>query len=135
MVARCYNPRLLATELFHRRGTWATGFVAPSTNIALPYDWSPDDKELLVSQPGNETQREEVWVYQLAGAPHAEMLARKLISDPGYDLGQPHFAPDGRWIVFEAVANSATAAESTLYIVPTAGGSWTRITDGMQWDD
>ena len=25
--------------------------------------------------------------------------------------------------------------ESTLYVMPAAGGPWTRITDGKHWDD
>ena len=37
--------------------------------------------------------------------------------------------------MFEAVANSPTIAESALYVVPAAGGAWTRITDGKHWDD
>ncbi len=32
-------------------------------------------------------------------------------------------------------ANSPTIAESALYVVPAAGGAWTRITDGKHWDD
>ncbi len=93
------------------------------------YDWSPDGASLLVSQ------KEGVWLLPVAAAPHAETAARKVISDPKYDLYQPHFSPDGRWIVFEAVANLPTIAESALYVVPVAGGAWTRITDGKHWDD
>jgi Tol biopolymer transport system component len=66
---------------------------------------------------------------------HAESAARQIISDPQYDLWQSHFSPNGRWIVFEAVANSPTIAVSVLYVVPAAGGVWTRITDGKHWDD
>ena len=31
---------------------------------------------------------------------------RKIISDPAYDLFQPRYSPDGRWIVFEAIKDS-----------------------------
>ena len=71
----------------------------------------------------------------LASAPHAEAAARKIASDPGYDLWQPHFSPNGRWIVFNAVANSPTALESAIYVVPLEGGPWTRITEGEHWGD
>jgi dipeptidyl aminopeptidase/acylaminoacyl peptidase len=43
-------------------------------------------------------------------------------------------SPDDRWVVFEAVSNSPNP-ESALYVVPTSGGAWTRITDGRHWDD
>jgi len=71
----------------------------------------------------------------VAAAPHAETSAQEISSDPAYAaLYQPHFSPDGRWIVFEAVADSPNL-ESTIYVVPTSGGPWTRITDSKQWDD
>ena len=75
---------------------------------ALVYDLSPDDKELLVSRnsgqehTGAGSRRSEVWRMSLGSAPHAETSARKLISDAAYDIWQPHFSPNGRWIVFEA---------------------------------
>jgi Tol biopolymer transport system component len=98
------------------------------------YDWSSDGAWLLVSQNSTDT-KEEVWLVPVAAAPHAETAARKIISDPKYDLYQSHFSPNGRWIVFQAVGNSPTIAESTVYVVPAAGGEWTRITDGKHWDD
>jgi Tol biopolymer transport system component len=98
------------------------------------YDWSPDGKSLLISQPSVDS-REEVWLLPVASAPNAETAARKIVSDPRYDLWQAHFSPNGRWIVFEAVANSPKAAQSALFVVPAAGGSWTRITEGKPWDD
>jgi Tol biopolymer transport system component/DNA-binding winged helix-turn-helix (wHTH) protein len=95
----------------------------------FPSDWSVDGASLLM------LQGTEVWLLPVAAAPHAETAARKIISDAKYVLYQPHFSPNARWIVFGAAANSATIAESTLYVVPAAGGAWTRITDGKHWDD
>jgi len=72
----------------------------------------------------------------VASAPHMETAAQKITSsDPAYRLYQPHFSPNGRWIAFEAVANSPDPPESTLYVVPASGGPWTRITDSKHWDD
>ena len=93
------------------------------------YDWSRDGNWLLA------TTEEGIWLVPVASAPHAESAAQKIISDPAYQLYQPHFSPDGKWIVFEAVANSP-GPESTLYVAPApSGGPWTRITDGRHWDD
>jgi Tol biopolymer transport system component/DNA-binding winged helix-turn-helix (wHTH) protein len=109
--------------------------------LAIVYDLSPDDKELLVSRASGQehtgagNRRSEVWRMSLGSAPHAETSARKLISDPAYNIWQPHFSPNGRWIVFEATRPVTDGVESTLYVMPSAGGQWTRITDGKQWDD
>jgi Tol biopolymer transport system component/DNA-binding winged helix-turn-helix (wHTH) protein len=95
----------------------------------LVWDWSPDGKWLLSDSS------EGIWLVPVAAAPHAETAAQKIISyDPACQLYQLQFSPNGRWIVFEAVANSPNP-ESTLYVVPASGGSWTRITDSMHWDD
>jgi len=92
------------------------------------WDWSPDGKWLLTSSS------EGIWLVPVAAAPHAETAAQKITSDPAYQLYQPYFSPNGRWIVFEAVVDSPNL-ESTIYVVPTSGGPWTRITNSKQWDD
>src|SRR5262249_31312926 len=96
--------------------------------------WSPDGKWLLAGQADPCGTHEGIWLVPVAAAPHAETAAQKTISDPAYQLYQPNFSPNGRWIVFEAVANSPNP-ESTLYVVPASGGPWTRVTDSKQWDD
>jgi len=98
------------------------------------YDWSPDGKALLVSQ-GGDTKLFEVWLFPIASAPHAEAAARKIISSPSYSLFQPHFSPDGRWIVFDAIADTPTGVESTLYVTSAAGGRWLRLDQSNHWED
>jgi len=69
-----------------------------------------------------------------ATAPHAETKMRKIPYDHReYFVYQTRLSPDGRWIVFEAVANSPKV-ESALHVMPVEG-AWTRITDGQHWDD
>jgi serine/threonine protein kinase/Tol biopolymer transport system component len=110
--------------------------IAAPTNFAqLVYDWSSDDKEILVTQPNRETQRDEVWRFPLADAPHAQSGARRVISDPAYDIYQPHLSPDGRWVIFEATRSLPERPESTLYVTSATGGPWLKVTDGKQWDD
>src|SRR5207249_542747 len=38
------------------------------------------------------------------------------------------------WIVFQA-ANRSRTADSVIYVVPTSGGPWTRISEESLWDD
>jgi Tol biopolymer transport system component/DNA-binding winged helix-turn-helix (wHTH) protein len=102
--------------------------AAPNT-LGLPNDWSPDGKWLL------DATTNEIVLASVAAAPRAETAMRKIPYDRSqYFVYQTRLSPDGRWIVFEAVANSAKF-ESALYVIPVAGGTWTRITDGRHWDD
>ena len=57
------------------------------------------------------------------------------MADPEYYLFQAQLAPNGRWITFEAVRDRPNGRESTIYVVPSTGGPWIRLTDGEQWDD
>ena len=108
--------------------------TSTSSDSGTIYDWSPDGKWLLVSRASGNTSA-EIWMLPLASAPHAETGGRKITSDTKYDLWQPRFSPNGRWIAFEAVANLPTSMESSIYVVPVEGGTWTRITKGKPWDD
>ena len=98
------------------------------------YDWSPDGKWLLVSQDNNTTGRGEIFLLPVAARPHADAAARKLTSNPDYDLFQGHFSPDGRWIVFGAARSQPRGPEFTIYAMPATGGPWIRITEGKHLD-
>jgi Tol biopolymer transport system component len=92
------------------------------------FDWSRDGKWLLTAESDG------IWLIPFPSSSHAQTTAKKVTSNPGYKLYQPHLSPDDRWIVFEAVVNSPNP-ESALYVVSASGGPWTRITDGRHWDD
>ena len=91
-------------------------------------DWCPDGKWLLT------VARDGIWLVPVTSASRAEAAAKKIASNPTYHLYQAHMSPDGRWIVFNAETNPPNP-ESSLFVVPAAGGQWTRITDGKHWDD
>jgi Tol biopolymer transport system component/DNA-binding winged helix-turn-helix (wHTH) protein len=99
---------------------------------ALVSGWSPDGKSVLVSRWKTPTDRPAIWQLYVDPPLSGESSVQEAISDPNYALYQPHFSPDGRWIVFEAVRD---LLNSTIYAIPAAGGPWIRITDGKQWDD
>jgi Tol biopolymer transport system component/DNA-binding winged helix-turn-helix (wHTH) protein len=98
------------------------------------YDWSADGKWLLGTLENSDTHRFEIWLRPaVAAGPHGEPEARKIISDPAYDLFQSHFSPDGRWIVFQTVRYSPV--EATIYVMPAAGGPRALISKGKPWND
>jgi Tol biopolymer transport system component/DNA-binding winged helix-turn-helix (wHTH) protein len=103
--------------------------IAAPNALGGTYDWSPDGKWLL------DTTRDEIRLAPAAAAPHAEAAMRKIPYDGSkYIVYQTRLSPEGRWIVFEAVAKTPKL-DSALYVIPVAGGTWTRITDGRHWDD
>jgi Tol biopolymer transport system component len=80
-----------------------------------------------------------VWQIPISAAPHAELQERKIIADPGFQIYQPHFSPDGQWIAFEVVSRRDPGAEverpSSLYVMRAAGGPWTAIVNDGNWAD
>ena len=106
--------------------------TTPSHLGRAPTDWSPDGKFLLMIQDNNNTGREEIWQLPVATRPHAEAGARRIISNPEYDVDNAHYSPDARWIVFEAARNQPQGLETTVYVTAANGGPWIRITDGKQ---
>ncbi len=89
----------------------------------------------MVSKINKNTKHTEICLLPVAAAPHAEQAGRRLLSDSAYDLSQPHFSQDGRWIVFQAVRDLPTTLESTLYVTSASGGPWIPVTEGKHWDD
>ena len=102
--------------------------TTPSKTYREVWDWSPDGKWLLISQGDSDPHRADLWLLPVVARPQAEAQSRKITSNPDYYLFQGQFSPDGRWIVFEAVSASPTpSAESIIFVMPAAGGPWTRI--------
>jgi serine/threonine protein kinase/Tol biopolymer transport system component len=109
--------------------------LTASGGTVLVWDWSWDGRELLISQEGSETHRVEAWLLPVPAVPHADATARKIISDPLYDVYNSLISPGGRWIVFNAIRSSPRAVECKLFVIPGTGGPWIPITEGKYWDD
>jgi len=75
-----------------------------------------------------------ICLFPLAAAPHAETQMRVVTSHPEENLYQVRFSPNDSWISFCA-AKDVEAGVSTIYVVPTAGGEWRRVTEGKYFDD
>jgi eukaryotic-like serine/threonine-protein kinase len=59
------------------------------------HDWSPDGKQLLVTQDGQSTSR-DVWIVPVAGGE-----ARPLLQGP-FEERNPRLSPDGRWLAYSS---------------------------------
>jgi len=98
------------------------------------YDWSPDGKQLLLSQ---QTSDYTIQISTLSAFPlsNSEPAPRKIAAKAGHYLWQPHFSPDGRWVVFLDQSIDLVSTQSIIYVTPATGGPWIRVTDGKFWDD
>jgi tricorn protease-like protein len=109
--------------------------IGDAKNLSLGLDWSPNGKEILVSQANPSTHHSEIWLLPVPGMSSADDHGRRMVFDPAYDLHQQTFSPDGRWIAFQAVRDLQNKLESTLFVTAATGGPWIRITDSKHWDD
>ena len=101
----------------------------------IPSSWSPDGKWLVGSTRGGTPEGSyKICLVPISGAPKAETQMRIIASSSENSLWQPHSSPDGHWIVFNAVDLQVGNA-STLYVVRSSGGPWTRITEDEYWND
>jgi len=97
---------------------------------AAPSDWSADGAWILTVQGAPIA----IWRLPNATAPKAETQGYVLASSPEYNLFEPRFSPDERWICFLAVQRKDTAVR-TIHVMPAAGGEWLPITEGKYLDD
>jgi len=98
------------------------------------YDWSPDGKQLLLSQG---TSEDVVQISTLSAIPlsNSEPAPRKIAAKAGHYLWQPHFSPDGRWVVFLDQSIHLVSTQSIIQVTSATGGPWIPVTDGKFWDD
>jgi Tol biopolymer transport system component/DNA-binding winged helix-turn-helix (wHTH) protein len=108
-----------------------------SYNAMFVHDWSPDGNWLLGTVANPETQRAEIWRFPSSVRRSSGENQHHVVvpSDSKNDLWQAHYSPDGRWVVFEAIKGAPLHFESAIFVAPTSGGKWVRISDGKHWDD
>jgi Tol biopolymer transport system component/DNA-binding winged helix-turn-helix (wHTH) protein len=99
--------------------------------LRLPYDWTADGSQLLVSQGEPEGHPLEIWSVPVSSTGGSQ--AKKITGNPAFDLYQPHLSPNRTWIVFEAVKEQIS--RSWLYVMPAQGGTWIPINEHAHWDD
>jgi len=108
--------------------------TTPSAASDAVSDWSADGQWLLGGSRRQSSGLVLICLFPLAAAPHAETQMRVVTSHPEENLYQARFSPNDSWISFCA-AKDVEAGVSTIYVVPTAGGEWRRVTEGKYFDD
>jgi len=103
--------------------------------MSTPSDWSPDGGVIAFSPDVPDGVAIPVWTLVIASGESTAALAH-----PEKSLFQAHFAPDGRWITFNATSG-AGQTRSEVFIAPyrkgrqTPESEWIAVTDGWGWDD
>ena len=101
----------------------------PGETMMVPADWRTDGSALL----GGCRERPAVPMGTCLVST-ADGSIRQLAHDDRADLVQHRFSPDQRWISFGAIPIN-DRSRMTIYVMPSAGGSRTAITDGASYDD
>jgi len=112
---------------------WA--LTSPTTWNINGFDWTADGQWVLGFANPRASGRSLIQLLPVAAAPHAETQARVVTSSEEYNMWCTRLSPNERWVTFNAVYKDNKDHTSTVYVVPTSGGAWTRITEGKYWDD
>jgi Tol biopolymer transport system component len=126
----------LVVALLNRDGTGERRVTNPADFDMEASDWSRDGRSILGSCRFHGSDRATTCLVPLSDGPGSRdaTTVRVIASDPDRNLYNQRFSPDQRWISFLAhdLWHDAT---STVYVVPTSGGTWIPITEGAWFDD
>ena len=112
-------------------GRWST------KEVLLPSGWTPDGRFILgtyISPLYTGQSQVALWPATNTSPPGSQRI---IVSDPDYQLWQPSFSPDGRWLVFLSQPRSGRLT-SRVIVTPAAGAPrarWTHIVGGDEWVD
>ena len=97
-------------------------------------DWSKDGQAILgACRSARPSDTRRAWCLSRAERGWRSPV-QVIASDPKRNLYNQRFSPDQRWISFLA-HDLPYASTSTVYVIPTGGGTWRAITDGACFDD
>ncbi len=110
----------------------ATGAIKPVSGPDIyiyEYDWSPNGKQLVVSQARG-SGNNNWWVAKLSVI-DAATAAMHDIASPKTQLAEPRWSPDGSEIAYiGGLMSDQGVTGGDLYLVPAAGGASRDITPG-----
>jgi Tol biopolymer transport system component/DNA-binding winged helix-turn-helix (wHTH) protein len=132
-----YPPRdhTAAVAVLNADGSGQRVLTVPGRVEMQASDWSKDGQAILGACRFNQTERYSTCLVPVSAAreggdPSVQVIA----SDPKRNLHNQRFSPNQRWITFLA-HDLSYASTSTVYVIPTSGGTWQAITEGAWFDD
>jgi eukaryotic-like serine/threonine-protein kinase len=113
-------PSSLYVRAANGTGTEDLLLAGTTSELLIPFDWSPDGRYLLFARAGVTTwqQRIDLWTLELTG----ERRAAALLESP-FRKETARFSPDGRWIAY----SSNEGGEHQIFVQPfpdLARGKW-----------
>jgi Tol biopolymer transport system component/DNA-binding winged helix-turn-helix (wHTH) protein len=108
-------------------GTERQLYSGPADAFCPAFDWSPDGKELAISEVHADRTHAHLALLSLADSTTRAVTSP---SDQEIDYA-PAFSPDGRKVAF--VRSIVAGVVSDLYVVPVAGGQPNRLTFDRTW--
>lgn len=132
--SRCAGrDRGLAVAVLNADGSGERVLTRPEAVDMQVYDWSRDGQAILGACRFSKSDRYSTCLIPASSAAAAGDV-RVIASDPLRNLHNQRFSPDQRWITFLA-HDLSYEPTSTVYVVPSTGGAWRAITEGVWFDD
>ena len=125
--------RGIAIAVLNTDGSGERVLTKPEVVDMEAYDWSKDGQAILGACRFNKSDRYSTCLIPVPNDGDAGDV-RVIASDPLRNLYNQRFSPDQRWITFLA-HDLSYEPTSTVYVVPSTGGAWRPITEGVWFDD
>ncbi len=132
--SRCAGrDRGIAVAVLNSDGSGERVLTKPEAVDMEAYDWSKDGQAILGACRFSKSDRYSTCLIPVRDDA-APSDVRVIASDPLRNLFNQRFSPDQRWITFLA-HDLSYEPTSTVYVVPSSGGGWRPITEGVWFDD
>jgi Tol biopolymer transport system component/DNA-binding winged helix-turn-helix (wHTH) protein len=129
--SRCAGrDRGIAVAVLNADGSGARVLTKPDAVDMQAYDWSKDGEAILGACRFSKSDRYSTCLLPVGNSSDVRVIA----SDPLRNLYNQRFSPDQRWITFLA-HDLSYEPTSTVYVVPSTGGTWRAMTEGVWFDD
>ena len=111
--------------------TGASRQITPADMYAYEFDWSPDSAHLvLTAARGNGD--DNWWVADMYSVDATSGAMRKILANPGLQMADPRWSPDGSQIAFiGGLMSDQGVTGGDIYTVPADGGSPHDVTSRM----
>jgi dipeptidyl aminopeptidase/acylaminoacyl peptidase len=105
--------------------------ITPPDMYAYEFDWAPDSARLvLTAAHGNGD--DNWWVADMYSVDAASGAMREILANPGLQMADPRWSPDGRQIAFiGGLMSDQGVTGGEVFTIPAEGGKPLDVTSGM----